>query len=346
MEVAQRIAPHMPECEIVELHHDKKLDAPSGTAKRTAKLIREAGGNVHEPIHSVRLPGLVAHQEVDLRRRGADAQRPPRLDRPPLLHARRAARGAQGRRAARPLHGRPREAALEPYGTLMAMTELRGILTAMATPFTPRGGRRRGRRARARSLPARERLARTRRRRHDRRVDDPRRRRAHRRAARRRRRGRRRGADRLRHRHQRHPSLDRADQGGRRGRSRSRPGRHALLQQAQSGRRPGPLRGGRRGGSRPAADRLQHPLAGDRQRLPVRTRRAGGDRQRGRRQAGQQRRARADRGDGRAGRQRRHLPPDPRTRARRRHHGRLAPGRAADARDLGRGRGRRPRSRP
>jgi 4-hydroxy-tetrahydrodipicolinate reductase len=64
MDVARRIAPHMPECEIVELHHDKKLDAPSGTAKRTAELIREAGGNVHEPIHSVRLPGLVAHQEV------------------------------------------------------------------------------------------------------------------------------------------------------------------------------------------------------------------------------------------------------------------------------------------
>jgi 4-hydroxy-tetrahydrodipicolinate reductase len=64
MEVAQRIAPHMPDCEIVELHHDKKLDAPSGTAKRTAELIREAGGDVHEPIHSVRLPGFVAHQEV------------------------------------------------------------------------------------------------------------------------------------------------------------------------------------------------------------------------------------------------------------------------------------------
>jgi 4-hydroxy-tetrahydrodipicolinate reductase len=64
MEVAQRIAPHMPECEIVELHHDKKLDAPSGTAKRTAELIDAAGGHVHEPIHSVRLPGLVAHQEV------------------------------------------------------------------------------------------------------------------------------------------------------------------------------------------------------------------------------------------------------------------------------------------
>ncbi|HWM55019.1 MAG TPA: dihydrodipicolinate reductase C-terminal domain-containing protein [Solirubrobacterales bacterium] len=64
MEVSQTIARHMPECEIVELHHDRKLDAPSGTAKRTAGLIREAGGNVHEPIHSVRLPGLVAHQEV------------------------------------------------------------------------------------------------------------------------------------------------------------------------------------------------------------------------------------------------------------------------------------------
>jgi 4-hydroxy-tetrahydrodipicolinate reductase len=64
MEVAQTIAPHMPECEIVELHHDRKLDAPSGTAKRTQELIDAAGGNVHQPIHSVRLPGLVAHQEV------------------------------------------------------------------------------------------------------------------------------------------------------------------------------------------------------------------------------------------------------------------------------------------
>jgi 4-hydroxy-tetrahydrodipicolinate reductase len=54
----------MPDCEIVELHHDGKVDAPSGTAARTADLIRAAGGNVHEPIHSVRLPGLVAHQEV------------------------------------------------------------------------------------------------------------------------------------------------------------------------------------------------------------------------------------------------------------------------------------------
>ena len=64
MLVSQQIARHMPECEIVELHHDRKLDAPSGTALRTAELIREAGGNVHEPIHSVRLPGLVAHEEV------------------------------------------------------------------------------------------------------------------------------------------------------------------------------------------------------------------------------------------------------------------------------------------
>jgi 4-hydroxy-tetrahydrodipicolinate reductase len=64
MEVSKRIAPHMPEVEIIELHGEHKKDAPSGTAKRTAELIREAGGNVHEPIHSVRLPGLVAHQEV------------------------------------------------------------------------------------------------------------------------------------------------------------------------------------------------------------------------------------------------------------------------------------------
>jgi 4-hydroxy-tetrahydrodipicolinate reductase len=64
MQLSQRVAEHMPECEIVELHHDRKVDAPSGTAKRTAELISAAGGNVHEPIHSLRLPGLVAHQEV------------------------------------------------------------------------------------------------------------------------------------------------------------------------------------------------------------------------------------------------------------------------------------------
>jgi 4-hydroxy-tetrahydrodipicolinate reductase len=64
MRFAEQAAKHMPECEIVELHHDRKVDAPSGTAARTAELIGAAGGNVHEPIHSVRLPGLVAHQEV------------------------------------------------------------------------------------------------------------------------------------------------------------------------------------------------------------------------------------------------------------------------------------------
>ena len=64
MQFAQEAAKHMPECEIVELHHDRKVDAPSGTAARTADLVRDAGGNVHEPIHSVRLPGLVAHHEV------------------------------------------------------------------------------------------------------------------------------------------------------------------------------------------------------------------------------------------------------------------------------------------
>ncbi len=64
MVVSQTIARHMPDAEIIELHHDKKLDAPSGTAARTAELINAAGGRVREPIHSVRLPGLVAHQEV------------------------------------------------------------------------------------------------------------------------------------------------------------------------------------------------------------------------------------------------------------------------------------------
>ncbi len=64
MQFAQRAAEHLSECEVIELHNERKLDAPSGTAKRTAELVADAGGNVHQPIHSVRLPGLVAHQEV------------------------------------------------------------------------------------------------------------------------------------------------------------------------------------------------------------------------------------------------------------------------------------------
>ncbi len=64
IEAAKLVAPHMPEVEIIELHHDKKLDAPSGTATHTAQVLAEAGANVHEPIHSVRLPGLVAHEEI------------------------------------------------------------------------------------------------------------------------------------------------------------------------------------------------------------------------------------------------------------------------------------------
>ncbi|MDX6640715.1 MAG: 4-hydroxy-tetrahydrodipicolinate reductase [Solirubrobacteraceae bacterium] len=61
MRFAAEASRHMAGAEIVELHHDGKLDAPSGTARRTAELM---AGDV--PIHSVRLPGLVAHQEVIL----------------------------------------------------------------------------------------------------------------------------------------------------------------------------------------------------------------------------------------------------------------------------------------
>ena len=61
MRFAAEASRHMPAAEIVELHHDQKLDAPSGTALRTAGLMT---GEV--PIHSVRLPGLIAHQEVIL----------------------------------------------------------------------------------------------------------------------------------------------------------------------------------------------------------------------------------------------------------------------------------------
>ncbi len=64
MRFAAEAAKHMQRAEIVELHHDRKLDAPSGTAARTAELMAAATGGEPPPIHSVRLPGLVAHQEV------------------------------------------------------------------------------------------------------------------------------------------------------------------------------------------------------------------------------------------------------------------------------------------
>lgn len=69
MRFAVEAARHMAKAEIIELHHEEKLDAPSGTATRTAKLIEEATGGSGTaqpgiPIHSVRLPGIVANQEV------------------------------------------------------------------------------------------------------------------------------------------------------------------------------------------------------------------------------------------------------------------------------------------
>ena len=84
MLLSKQVAKYMPDVEIIELHHDKKLDAPSGTAELTAKMISEVR-NSHKQghpdeverlanvrgadyegirIHSVRLPGYVAHQEV------------------------------------------------------------------------------------------------------------------------------------------------------------------------------------------------------------------------------------------------------------------------------------------
>jgi 4-hydroxy-tetrahydrodipicolinate reductase len=66
MRLAAEAAAYLPRAEIVELHNEAKKDAPSGTARATADLLP---GDV--PIHSVRLPGLVAHQEVLL---GGDGQ--------------------------------------------------------------------------------------------------------------------------------------------------------------------------------------------------------------------------------------------------------------------------------
>lgn len=90
MKMAREAAQYLPQVEIIELHHDQKLDAPSGTAIKTAHMIADnrghfnderpfseervagaRGGNVEGiPIHSVRLPGLLAHQEVLMGGRG------------------------------------------------------------------------------------------------------------------------------------------------------------------------------------------------------------------------------------------------------------------------------------
>ncbi|MEW6234557.1 MAG: 4-hydroxy-tetrahydrodipicolinate reductase [Candidatus Omnitrophota bacterium] len=79
MHCARICAKYMPDVEIIELHHDKKLDAPSGTAIKTAEMISEVRKDVSTrifesgvrgklysdiPLHSIRLPGLLAHQEV------------------------------------------------------------------------------------------------------------------------------------------------------------------------------------------------------------------------------------------------------------------------------------------
>ena len=76
MRAAEQLVRHFPAVEIVELHHDQKRDAPSGTALETARVLRQARQAAPPPgaapdaqwgpvpIHSVRLPGLYAHQEV------------------------------------------------------------------------------------------------------------------------------------------------------------------------------------------------------------------------------------------------------------------------------------------
>lgn len=84
MEFSKQAAPYFESVEIIELHHPNKVDAPSGTASRTAELINQARGSMQKqpdatntglegargakvgdvPIHSIRLRGLVAHQEV------------------------------------------------------------------------------------------------------------------------------------------------------------------------------------------------------------------------------------------------------------------------------------------
>lgn len=67
MKFAAEARRFFPDVEIIELHHKTKLDAPSGTALRTVQRLAAAAGDLpgpEVPIHSVRLPGLIAHQEV------------------------------------------------------------------------------------------------------------------------------------------------------------------------------------------------------------------------------------------------------------------------------------------
>ena len=64
MRFAEEAARWFPTAEIVELHHDRKRDAPSGTAKLTARRVARAAARETVPVHSIRLRGLVAHQEV------------------------------------------------------------------------------------------------------------------------------------------------------------------------------------------------------------------------------------------------------------------------------------------
>ena len=64
MRFAKEAARFFPSVEIVELHHDGKKDAPSGTSRLTAQRITAGGGPANVPIHSVRMRGMLAHQEV------------------------------------------------------------------------------------------------------------------------------------------------------------------------------------------------------------------------------------------------------------------------------------------
>ena len=64
MKYAADAAKYLSKAEIIELHHDQKLDAPSGTALKTAEMIKRSSNIKDIPIHSVRLPGFVADQEV------------------------------------------------------------------------------------------------------------------------------------------------------------------------------------------------------------------------------------------------------------------------------------------
>ena len=253
MRFAAEAARHLPRVEIVELHSEHKLDRPSGTAAATAERITaETGAEV--PIHSVRLPGLVAHQETLAGRRGRASDDPARLAFARGVRPGSAARDPPRARSARRADGRARGTArrlmsgattISGVSSCPPLRRSAAILTAMVTPFASDGSLDLERVARAGAPSGRQRLRRAGARGHDGRGADARRCREARAVRGGARGGRRRRAHRRQHRDLRHRALGGADAPGRGARRARLPRGDAVLHKPPHGGRAPPLRGHR-----------------------------------------------------------------------------------------------------